>query len=138
MKLSQINATAALKAILEPKVGSTVVYAESKPTSALPNDYILIRQNGQIRTKLSQMGYVEGILLVMINVKLASNGIRNTVKEDLILASFDDLFKDNASITHDNYTFKLTPDSMIYNGGGVHEGYSSKFINITFNKKQNG
>lgn len=134
MKISAIEPLAKLKQALINKGVTQTIYTGDKPSSGLPNEYIELHQNGALRTNLSKMGLVQGFVLLSINVKLLTTGGRNTVRENIILATFDGLFEDGAVINTDGYTFSLDPDSLVYNGGGIYEGYSSKLINVTFKK----
>lgn len=134
MKLSDIDPLKTLKNALVENGVTTTIYTGDKPTSGLPSEYIELRQNGGLRTSLSRMGLVEGYVLLSINVKLTSTGGRNTVKENIILKTFDGLFEGGSVINKDGYTFSLDPNNLVYSGGGIYEGYSSKLINITFNK----
>lgn len=134
MKLSTINPLESLKDALTNYGVTQTIYTGNKPSSGLPNEYIELRQNGGARTDFSKMGLVQGYVLLSINVKLLTTGGRNTVREKIILATFDGLFENGAVIHKDGYTFSLDPNNVVYNGGGIYEGYSSKLINITFNK----
>lgn len=134
MKLSDINPTGVLKQVLTDYGVTQKIYTGDKPTSGLPAEYIELRQNGGLKTNLTKMGLVQGYVLLSINVKLLTTGGRNTVREKIILATFDGLFENGAVIHKDGYTFYLDPNNVVYNGGGIYEGYSSKLINITFNK----
>mgnify|MGYP001164393739 CR=1 FL=1 len=134
MKLSDINPTGVLKQVLTDYGVTQKIYTGDKPTSGLPAEYIELRQNGGLKTNLTKMGLVQGYVLLSINVKLLTTGGRNTVREKIILATFDGLFENGAAIGIDGYTFSLDRNSLVYNGGGIYEGYSSKLINITFKK----
>lgn len=134
MRLSDIDPLKTLKNVLIENGVTTVIYTGDKPTSGLPTEYIELHQNGGLRTNVSKMGLVKGYVLLSVNVKLSSTGGRNTVKENIILKTFDGLFEGGAVISRDGYTFSLDPNSLVYSGGGIYEGYSSKLINITFNK----
>jgi hypothetical protein len=134
MKLSDINPTGVLKQVLTDYGVTQKIYTGDKPTSGLPAEYIELRQNGGLKTNLTKMGLVQGYVLLSINVKLLTTGGRNTVRENIILSTFDGLFKDGAAVSRDGYVFSLDPENIVYSGGGIYEGYSSKLINITFNK----
>ena len=134
MKLSTLEPLAKLKQALTNNGVTQTIYIGDKPSSGLPNEYIELRQNGALRTDFSKMGLVQGYVLLSINVKLLTTGGRNTVREKIILATFDGLFENGAVIHKDGYTFSLDRNSLVYNGGGIYEGYSSKLINITFKK----
>ena len=134
MKLSQINPLDTLKDILTEYGVTETIYTGNKPSSGLPNEYIELRQNGGLRTNFSKMGLTQGYVLLSINVKLLSTGGRNTVKEKIVLSRFDGLFEDGAVVSKDGYTFSLDRNNLVYSGGGIYEGYSSKLINVTFNK----
>lgn len=131
MRLSEINPVDALKTVLVEQLTETI-YVGNKPTSGLPNEYIDLYQNGGVNTNFSKMGMVKGFVLISINVKLMSNGSRNVNKEKLILGKFDELFSNNKTVVKDGYTFSLEPNNMVYGGGGIYEGYSTKLINLTF------
>ena len=132
MLLNEINPTDALKGILEERV-TEKVYAGDKPTDKLPNEYLELFQNGGLKTNFSKMGIVEGYVMISISVKLLSTGGRNTKKENLILKKFDDLFENNKIIEKDGYVFQLEPRNMVYDGGGIYEGYTTKLINLKYN-----
>lgn len=134
MRLSTVDPLSALKDALTENGVTVTIYTGDKPTSGLPTEYIELHQNGGLKTNLSKMGLVHGYVLLSVNVKLTSVGGRNTIKENIILKTFDGLFEDGAVIHKDGYTFSLDPNSLVYSGGGIYEGYSSKLINITFNK----
>lgn len=134
MRLSEINPLSTLKELLEDSGVTETIYVGNKPTANVPNAYIELRQNGGLKTNLTKMGLTQGYVLISINVSLLLNGGRNTVKENLILASFDGLFKNGAVANRDGYTFALDPNNLVYSGGGIYEGYSSRLINVTFNK----
>lgn len=135
MRLSELDAVGAFKEVLADKVAGVTIYANNKPTAGLPNEYINIRFNGMASSVTSKLGLLKGNLLLEINVKLLSSGARHTVKEKVIFEKFDELFSENKAITHKGYTFELDLRSILYEGGGAYEGYSSKFINIIYNKK---
>lgn len=134
MRLSTIDPLKTLKAALVENGVTQTIYTGDKPTSGLPTEYIELHQNGGLKTNLSKMGLVHGYVLLTINVKMLSTGGKNTVREKIILATFDGLFENGAVIHKDGYTFSLDPNSLVYSGGGIYEGYSSKLINISFNK----
>lgn len=134
MKLSDINPTGVLKQVLTDYGVTQKIYTGDKPTSGLPSEYIELRQNGGLKTNLSKLGLVQGYVLLSINVKLLTPGGRNTVRENIILSTFDGLFKDGAVASKDGYVFSLDPENIVYSGGGIYEGYSTKLINITFRK----
>ncbi len=134
MKLSDIKPLEALKSALEEHGVTQKIYIGNKPTTGLPNEYIELYQNGGLKTKLSKMGMVQGYVMISINVKLLSTGGRNTVRESIILSAFDGLFENANVVNKDNYTFSLELNNMVYSGGGIYEGYSTKLINLTFNK----
>lgn len=134
MKLSDINPTGVLKQVLTDYGVTQKIYTGDKPTSGLPSEYIELRQNGGLKTNLSKLGLVQGYVLLSINVKLLTTGGRNTVRENIILSTFDGLFKDGAAVSRDGYVFSLDPENIVYSGGGIYEGYSTKLINITFRK----
>ena len=134
MKLSDINPTGVLKQVLTDYGVTQKIYTGDKPPSGLPSEYIELRQNGGLKTNLTKMGLVQGYVLLSINVKLLTTGGRNTVRENIILSTFDGLFKDGAAVSSDGYVFSLDPENIVYSGGGIYEGYSTKLINITFRK----
>lgn len=133
-RLSNIEPLKPLKTVFEDYGVTQIIYTGNKPTSGLPNEYIELYQNGGLRTDLSKMGLVQGYVLVAINVKLLSTGGKNTVRENIILSSFDGLFERGSIVNKDGYTFMLEPKNIVYSGGGLYEGYSTKLINLTFNK----
>lgn len=134
MRLSTIDPLKTLKAALVENGVTQTIYTGDRPTSGLPTEYIELHQNGGLKTNLSKMGLVHGYVLLTINVKMLSTGGKNTVREKIILATFDGLFENGAVVHKDGYTFSLDPNSLVYSGGGIYEEYSSKLINISFNK----
>ena len=60
--------------------------------------------------------------------------VEETLLESIILSAFDGLFENANVVNKDNYTFSLELNNMVYSGGGIYEGYSTKLINLTFNK----
>lgn len=134
MLLSDIEPLKVLKDALTEYGVTQTIYVGNKPTSGLPNEYIELRQNGGLRTDLSKMGLVQGYVLLSVNVKLLSTGGRNTVREKIITAAFDGLFESGEVVSKDGYTFSLDFNNLVYSGGGIYDGYSSKLINITFKK----
>lgn len=135
MRLSEIRPLEPFKEALEEQGLDEVIYVAKSPTANLPAAYIVLYQNGGISTNMSRMGLVNGTVLLSVNVKLLSNGQRNVVKHRVILEKFDELFKDNNVIEKDGYTYGLELDAMVYQGGGIKEGYTTELINITFNKQ---
>lgn len=133
MRLSEINPLDALESVLKERTTETI-YNGNKPSSGLPNAYIDLHQNGGVNTDYSKFGFVKGYVLVSINVKLLSTGGKNSTKEKVILRSFDELFSDGKTLEKDGYSFSLEPGNMVYGGGGIYEGYTTKLVNLTFKK----
>jgi len=131
MKLSDIKPIPALKSVLTAAGVTEIIYEGSKPTVAIPVSFIEIIQNGSYKSSVSQMGIIEGVLLLSVNVQLikATDTI-NTVKEDIILKTFDSLFENSKMVTSGNYHFSLDNSNLVYSGRGISEGYSTKIINI--------
>lgn len=134
MRLSEIDPTSALKSLLVDNGVTTTIYTGNKPTSGLPNEYIELLQNGGTQTDIIRMGRVTGFVLISVNVKHLSTGGRNTVKEKIVIQSFDELFADMKAVEKNGYIFQLEPDNLVYSGGGIYEGYSTRLINLTFRK----
>jgi hypothetical protein len=130
MRLSEIKPIPALVDILTLAGVTDVIYGGDKPTSGLPASYIEIMQNGSYKSSASQMGIVEGVLLLSINVKLMSTGAVNTAKEDIVLGKFDSLFENNKKLSSGAYHYELDLTNLVYSGRGISEGYSTKVINL--------
>lgn len=130
MRLSDIQPFPALSDLLIEAGLDNVIYEGSTPTSAIPDTYVQLMQNGSYKTFASQMGTIEGVLLVSINVKLFGTGEINTVAESLILEKFDSLFENNNTVVSGVYHFRLDPTNLVFSGRGIASGYSTKIINI--------
>lgn len=130
MKLSEIKPIPELKAALIAAGVTEAIYEGGSPTSALPNEYIEIMQNGSFKTPVMKMGIITGVLLLSINVKLLATGLINTTKETLILNKFDSMFEGNKTVVSGNYHFSLDADNLVYGGRGISSGYSTKIINL--------
>ena len=130
MKLSDIKPIPALKAALVLAGTTETIYDGDKPTSGLPDDYIELIQNGSFKTKSNQMGIIDGVILVSINIKLLSNGSVNKTKEDIVLGKFEALFENNKFLVTEPYHFRLDGGNLVYGGRGISEGYSTKVLNL--------
>lgn len=123
------NPASALKELLlEADVTQTIFINGETPSSSLPNVFIEIVQNGAISSNSSQMGFGEGNLLVIINVRLLSNDATNSTMENIVLSSFQDIFSD--AIVCSGFTFSIDKRRMVYQGKSIAAGYSTKILNI--------
>ena len=130
MKLSDIKPIPALNAVLTAAGVTEIIYEGSKPTSALPTSFIEIIQNGSYKSSVNQIGILDGVLLLSINAILKSTGEINTIKEDIILKTFDSLFENNKTVVSGKCHFSLDNSNLVYSGRGISEGYSTRIINI--------
>jgi len=130
MRLSDIQPFPVLSDLLIEAGLDNVIYEGSTPTSAIPDAYVQLMQNGSYKTPASQMGVTGGVILISINVKLFGTGEINTVEENLILEKFDSLFENNKSVVSGSYHFKLDPTNLVFSGRGITSGYSTKIINV--------
>lgn len=135
MKLSEVNPLEPLKELLLSAGLDEQIYVGKAPTANLPNSYVVLYQNGGLNSNMSKLGIIRGVVLISVNVKLLSNGQRNLTKHKVILNKFDELFAENQSQEKDGYTYSLNLDSMVYQGGGIKEGYTTELINLNFNKQ---
>lgn len=136
MKLSDIAPLGILKTVLVNKGVDSPIYIEDKPTANIPDSYIELFENGPVSSNLSKHGLITGYILLSVNIRLLSTGAPNKVKRDLLIKKFDDLFEDNKSVYEDGYIFQLDSSRIVYTGSSIYEGFSTRLINIKYNKSK--
>lgn len=105
------------------------VYAnDTTPSSGLPDSYLEIVGNGPLSTRVSQAGLKNYTLMLMVNVKLLSNGAANTIRETYLLDQLDDFF--GKELTLGEFHYSIDKNNMVYSGKSLIDGYSTKIINI--------
>lgn len=107
----------------------------SMPQNSDPDAYIVILNNGSATSDCSLYGMIEQNLLISIHVRLLSSGITNKTKEDIIIRSIFDRFK-NTVILGD-FTYSIDKANLLNSSTNVYSGYSNRIISIVsrfFNK----
>lgn len=138
MNISEVNSIAsALGDYLSPlivgedgKFGALYVN-ESMPSSELPESFLEITGNGPLSSRASQLGICEYNLLVVVQVKLRSDGTVNTVREDYLLGLLSGAIPNPPkSLILDKFHYSMDKQNLVYSGRDLTSGYSSKIINI--------
>lgn len=121
-----------LKALVAQKTDAVIYANGSQPTSNLPTSFISIDLNGGIRTRSGKFENAVCTVAVSVYVKLLSTGSVNSVKENIILSSFSEMFSDSVScVVGDNkFTYELTKNPVVYSGKNIVADYSTRVINV--------
>jgi len=128
ISLNSDPSTALKELIGETSVSSAIYVNGAVPTANLPNDFIEITQNGPTSSMASQLGTAGCTLIIMIYVRLLSNGGANYQKENTILGQFQQLF--SGTIKKSGFSFSIDKRRMVYQGKSIVSGYSTKMLNI--------
>ena len=106
-------------------VSNNDIFIGSNPISGLPNNFVVIRQNGASRD-LNEYG--ECVLLLEVSTILTSNKLPNTNKQSFILGKLSDIF--DSPINSGNYTFFVRKGQSVSDSISLQSGYGTKLVNI--------
>lgn len=101
---------------------------DTTPATELPDAYLEVLGNGPLSTNMSQCGVKSYALVLVVNIRLRSNGSVNTVRETYLLDLVDDFFKDVLILGEFHYS--IDKYNMVYSGKDLTSGYSTKMVNI--------
>lgn len=101
---------------------------DTTPATELPDSYLEILGNGPLSTNVSQYGVQSYTLMLIVNIKLLSDGSANTIRETFLLDLIDDFLKD--TLVLDKFHYSIDKYNMVYSGKSLTEGYSTKITNI--------
>ena len=79
-------------------------------------------------SRVTQSGLSEYNLMLIVSVKLSSDGLVNTTRENYLLFLLERWLKGTISIGE--YHYSINKNQMVYSGRDLVSGYSSKIINI--------
>lgn len=107
-----------------------------KPTNDVPNDFIIVMNNGDFESYGNTVDYAEGYIMVSLYCKLNDDGSvkKNRVKK--ILQQLDGLFIDPVTNSYknlvtDNYTYKYALERFITpTTPNITSGYSITNLNL--------
>lgn len=107
-----------------------------QPNKGLADEFILVRQNGVIRSLTQEVGVIrKSHIAVEIRCKLQPN---NTTKDNIIDEILGQIEEAAKNKTHGDFFYWIEPDNVITpTTPGLTEGYSTTMINITWKPKDN-
>ena len=99
-----------------------------QPNKGLGDEFILIRQNGAVRSRTKPLGCFLGNLAVEIRCKLQTNNTSKDNIVDEILGQVEDAAN---SKTHGEYFYEIEADNVITpTTPNLTDGYSTTVINV--------
>lgn len=131
MNVLELDPKKNLSALISSAGVTSKVYTGGVPTTNLPDSFISIMQNGSLKSSLSRVGMVEGLLAVSINTKLKTDGTDNDVLESLVTVKLKTFFgNENESKKSGIYHYELNLSNIIYSGRSIASGYKTTIINL--------
>lgn len=112
------------------------VYGDwERPTNEVPDDFIVIMQNGNISGLGMHIDFVSGYLMVSLYSRLNDDGSVKKNRVEKILEQFDTLVENYSS---DNYFYKYDQQQFITpTTPNVSSGYSVTTLNLKWTTNNN-